>query len=155
MSVAVLVALSLALSTWAAEPPKPAATPDKERFVVESARDLPVADEVDIVVVNGNFAGIAAAVEAAQAGCALDRARVGPHGLQAGVEGRGRAVQRLQAQAAGDVGHGRGVLGLDHSQRLGTVGADVAVKANEATAGQLDCGHHRGGQDYLFWIYFL
>ena len=69
LSLAVFLTLGLALAARAAEPPKPEQAPDEKRFVVESARDLPVADEVDIVVVNGNFAGIAAAVEAAQAGC--------------------------------------------------------------------------------------
>ncbi len=39
-----------------------------ERAVLESARDIPVAYEVDVVVVGGSSAGVAAAVEAAKQG---------------------------------------------------------------------------------------
>ena len=58
----------------------------------------------------------AAGNELAQKSSALDLARVGSGGVDARVEGAGRAVQRFQAQAASHVGGAGQVLGLAGGQ---------------------------------------
>ena len=50
-----------------------------EKVVTESARDIPVAYDVDVVVVGGTSGGVAAAVEAAQQGASVFLAASRPY----------------------------------------------------------------------------
>ena len=57
----------------------PSASPAYERAVNESARDIPAAYDVDVVVVGGTTGGVAAAVEAAQKGAKVFLAAPRPY----------------------------------------------------------------------------
>ena len=71
-------ALIVSSGLWAIDQPR-GQVPGKIKYCFQSERDIPVVYKVDVVVVGGSTAGVAAAVKAAQSGASVFLAAQEPY----------------------------------------------------------------------------